>query len=292
MPPQEPWTVKRLLTSTTEYLTGRGIESARLCAEMLVGHVLDLSRVELYTHFEDQPTDAQRAKLRELVRRAGTNEPVQYLVENAGFFGFEVKVTPAVLIPRPDTETLIDAVVRRCVAEGRKDEALRIADVCTGSGIIAIALAKSLPQATVVATDVSPEATAVATENVQKHGLDERIEVRVGDLLEPLDEEMFDVVATNPPYIPSAAVDELDANVRDFEPRLALDGGSDGLEILRRLLAGADARLKEKGWLVAEMQHDQGPALVELATSSGWASAKVLKDLARRDRVLEVTRGD
>ncbi|MEM7808453.1 MAG: peptide chain release factor N(5)-glutamine methyltransferase [Planctomycetota bacterium] len=284
------WTVKRLLGSTADYLTKRGVDSPRLAAEMLIGHVLKLSRIELYTRYDDVPDDASRGKLRDLVRRAGEHEPVQYLVESASFFGFEVKVTPAVLIPRPDTETLIDVVVRRLAEADRKGEELRVADVCTGSGIVAIALAKSLSKATIVATELSEEAAEVARANVDKLGLTDRIDVHVGDLLEGIDGD-FDVIASNPPYIPTSAIASLDANVRDYEPHVALDGGDDGLDVLRRLLAGSSDRLRPGGFLATEMQHDQGDALTSLATDSGWQGVRVVRDLAGHDRVLVADRG-
>ncbi|MEM1011305.1 MAG: peptide chain release factor N(5)-glutamine methyltransferase [Planctomycetota bacterium] len=284
------WTVKRLLGSTADYLTKRRVDSPRLAAEMLIGHVLKLSRIELYTRYDDVPDDASRTKLRDLVRRAGEHEPVQYLVESGGFFGFEVKVTPAVLIPRPDTETLIDIVVRRLAGADRKGQELRVADVCTGSGIVAIALAKSLSKATIVATELSEEAAEVARANVDKLGLTDRIDVRVGDLLEGIDGD-FDVIASNPPYIPTSAIASLDANVRDYEPHVALDGGDDGLDVLRRLLAGSSDRLRPGGFLATEMQHDQGDALTSLATDSGWQGVRVVRDLAGHDRVLVADRG-
>ena len=293
MPPavaNEPWTVKRLLTSTQEFLAKKGADSSQLAAQMLVGHVLGLSRIQLYTNFERIPTDDERAKLRDLVRRAGEHEPVQYLVGKAGFFSLELEVTRDVLIPRPDTETLVDAVLRRIKLEGKSAEPLRIADLCTGSGAIAVALASQLPAATFVATDTSDAALSVAKRNVEQLGYGDRIDCRLGDLAEPLGSETFDLVTANPPYIPSADVDQLDRNVRDFEPRAALDGGADGFDLHRRLLAEAPAVLAADGRLYVEMQFDQGDRLKALATEASWRDVRVLADLEGRDRVLEATR--
>ncbi len=284
------WTVKELLDTTTNFLKKRAVDSPRLSAEMLIGHVLGLERIGLYTNFNRIPSQAERDELRSLVRRAGDHEPVQYLVGKAGFFSLEFEVTPDVLIPRPDTETLVDAPLRWLKADGRKALPLRVLDVCTGSGCVGLALAKQLPAASVIATDLSAAAAKVATENAELLKLDDRVEVRVGDLFEPVsDEAKFDVIVSNPPYIPSKQIVLLDSNVRDYEPMTALDGGDDGLDFHRRLLAEAAKHLVDDGRLYLEMQYDQGPALIGLAKQHDWQS-RVLPDLAGKDRVLEAWR--
>ena len=285
----EVWTVKRLMDATGEYLARRKLDSPRLMAELLIGHVLGLDRIRLYTSYDRPVNDDERARLRDLVKRAGEGEPVQYLVGVAHFYSLELIVTPAVLIPRPETETLVESVLRRVKLLGKTHESLRVLDVCCGSGAIGLALAKNLPKASVVSGDVSGEAAEVARRNVDKLGLGDRVEVRVGDLLEVVaGGAAFDLIAANPPYIPSGDIDSLDRNVRDHEPRLALDGGPDGLDLVRRLLAEASPHLVDGGSMYVELQHDQGPRAAELAKGAGWGTAEVVRDLEGRDRVLRV----
>ncbi len=193
-------------------------------------------------------------------------------------------------MPRPDTETLVDAVVRRVKLDGRASEPLRILDVCTGSGAIAVALASVLTKAQIVASDISEGAMAVARRNVEQLKLGERVECRVGDLFAAAAGEMFDIVTANPPYIPSGDLPKLDSNVRDYEPHLALDGGADGLDLHRRILDEAPAVLSEDGRLYAEMQFDQAESLRELAAAAGWRDVEVAVDLEGRDRVLTALR--
>lgn len=284
----EVWDVKRLLEWTSAFFARKGLDAPRLSAEMLLGHVLGLERIKLYTSFDRALTPEELATFRDLVRRAGEGEPVQYLVGVAHFYSLELDVSPAVLIPRPDTETLVEAALRQMKLESRTREPLRALDLCTGSGAIAVALAKNLPAAQVIATDLSPDAAAVARQNVEKLSLGERVEVREGDLFAPVaDEPPFDLIACNPPYIPAGDLAALDRNVRNYEPHLALDGGPDGLEVFRRLLADSPAKLVPEGRLYAEMQYDQGPALKELAEGNeAWDEVRIARDLEGRDRVL------
>ena len=293
-PAADVWTVRRLLDWTAADLERRAVDAPTLSAQMLLGHVLGLSRIELYTHFDRPLTGEERDRFRGLVQRAREHEPVQYLVGSAGFYGLDLDVSPSVLIPRPETETLVEAALTSLKNAGRSDAELRVLDLCTGSGAIALALASHLPKATVIASDLSEDAAAVARANASKLGLSERVDVRVGDLfLAVADEPPFDLIACNPPYIPSAEVDRLDRNVRDYEPRLALDGGANGLDVIHRLLADAPAHLVAGGLLLAEMQFDQGPTLRGLAEASGdWDEVDVLKDLSRQPRVLLLRRAE
>ena len=288
----EVWNVKRLLEWTSGFFSRKGLDSPRPSAEMLLGHVLGLERIKLYTNFDRVLLDDELARFRDLVRRAGENEPVQYLVGVAHFYSLELEVDKSVLIPRPDTETLVEAVLRTAKLEGKTSEPLRLLDLCTGSGAIALALAKNLPAATVLASDVSPGAASVAKKNAEKLGLSERVSVAEGDLFDAAEGAApFDVVTCNPPYIPTKSLASLDANVRDHEPHLALDGGEDGLDLFRRLLAEAPAHLVDGGRLFAEMQFDQGPALRELAEASGaWTDVRIERDLAGHDRVIIATK--
>jgi release factor glutamine methyltransferase len=284
------WTVGRLLEWTGGFFARKGVDSPRLCAELLLSHVLAMPRIQLYVHHARELSPAELAGYRQLVRRAGEHEPVQYLTGTAHFFGLELKVTPAVLIPRPDTETLVEAVLRhlKLAPDTGTEQPLRIADLCTGSGAIALALAKHLPNARIIATDVSEPAAAVAVENARRLDLAGQVEVRIGDLFEPLaGEAPFHIITANPPYIPTGDLAGLDRNVRDYEPRSALDGGADGLDFHRRLLAGAAGHMRPGGRLFIEMQFDQGQGLQGLAEASGaWAQVHILRDFGGHERVL------
>ena len=287
---EPPWTVKRLLEWTGEFFKRKDVDSPRLSAEMLLAHVLELQRIALYTNYDRPLTPTELASFRDLVKRAGEHEPVRYLVGVAPFYGLDFKVTPAVLIPRPDTETIVETALHqlRLASDTGLEQSLRIADVCTGSGCIGLALAHQLRAATVVAVDLSEAAAAVARENAERLKLADRFDVRVGDLLEPLaGEPPFDLIVSNPPYIPSAAISTLDRNVRDYEPHLALDGGDDGLDLIRRLLTGAARHLVAGGRLYVEMQFDQAAAAMELARAAGgWTDLQILRDLGGRERAL------
>ena len=291
----EVWTVRRLLEWTGGFFARKGVDAPRLAAEQLLAHVLRLPRIQLYVNHDRELSAAELATFRDLVRRAGEHEPVQYLTGVAHFYNLELAVTPAVLIPRPDTETLVETAVRhlKLATDTGTEQTLRVADLCTGSGAVAVAMARQLPNARVIAVDVSAEAAAVARRNVGALGLSGQVDVRVGDLFAPLaGERPFDVITANPPYIPTADLAKLDRNVRDYEPRLALDGGPDGLVFHRRLLAEAPAHLMPGGRLFIEMQFDQGPPLRELAEAAGgWADVQVLRDFAGHERVLLARRG-
>ena len=290
----EAWTVKRLLDWTGEFLGRKGVASPRLAAELLLGHVLELPRIGLYTSHDRELSADELAGFRGLVKRAAEHEPVQYLTGRVHFYNLEFHVSPAVLIPRPDTETLVENAVRhlKLAADTGVEQPLRVLDLCTGSGCVAVTLAKQLPTANVVAVDVSEAAAAVARQNVDLLGVIDRVDVRVGDLFAPVAGELpFSVVVANPPYIPSGDIAALDRNVRDYEPRLALDGGADGLDLHRRILAAAPDHLIGGGRLFVEMQFDQGPRLREIASASGdWADVQTLRDFEGRERVLYAKR--
>ena len=290
--PGEVWTVKKLLEWTAGFLGRKAVDSPRLAAEMLLGHVLSLPRIQLYARFDRELEAAELARFRDLVKRAGEHEPVQYLVGVAHFYNLEFRVTRDVLIPRPDTETLVENVVGtlKIAADPAAAGATRVLDLCTGSGCVAVALARQLPSANVVAVDISAAAVAVARGNVEKLEVAGRVDVREGDLFAAVaGEPPFDVIVANPPYIPSGDIAALDRNVRDYEPRLALDGGGDGLDFHRRILADALRHLTDGGRVFIEMQFDQGPRLKELAESSGaWGEVRVLRDFEGRGRVLSV----
>lgn len=286
----DSWTVKRLLEWTSAFFTRKEVDSPRLSAELLLAHVLKIERIRLYTDYERPLQDEELVTYRELVRRAGEHEPIAYLTGKAHFFDLELDIVAPVLIPRPDTETLVENVLQ-FVKHAPGFESPRIADLCTGSGCIALALAKHIPQAHVAAVDIDPKAIELTKQNVHKLGLGDRVTVMLGNLFEPLSQMVdpgpFHLIVSNPPYIPSAEIAKLDRNVRDFESRLALDGGVDGLAYHRRLLAGAAERLLPGGRLYMEIAFDQGEKVMALAmVQAGLSDAKLLRDYGGKDRVL------
>lgn len=281
------WTTKELLNWMSGTFKDRAIDSPRLCAELLLSHVLGCDRMRLYMDADRPATPEERETLRGLVGRALKHEPVQYLVGEAWFFGLPMHVDRRVLIPRPATETIVEHALQHLRRAERAHEAIRIADVCTGSGCVAIALAKQLPKAELVATDISDDALEVARLNAERHGVADRIDLRAGNLLEPLHRERFGLIVANPPYIPDREWDDVAPNVRDHEPTLALRGGSDGLDLVRPLLAGAPAHAEAGAWVLVEAADSNALAALELVrTTDAYASAEVLDDFEGLPRVV------
>jgi release factor glutamine methyltransferase len=282
------WTIQKLLTWITDYLTQRNVDAPRLSAELLLSHVLGLKRIELYTQYNQPVAQEQLDQLRGLVKRAGQHEPVAYLVGRTEFYSMEFDVTPDCLIPRPETELL----VQRAIEFLRKRTGPQlVCDLCTGCGIIAVAIARNVPDAKVMATDISEAALGVAARNIEKHKLQERVELRRGDLFEPLvaQLDLFDVIACNPPYVSAAEYEALEKNVKDYEPRLALHAGADGLDFYRRIAGKVDGYLKPDGVLLLEIGYQQGDAARALFQNTGaFAEVRVEKDLNRNDRLVVV----
>jgi release factor glutamine methyltransferase len=285
-----PWTVRRLLEWTTGFFTRKEVDSPRLSAELLLAHVLSYPRIKLYTDYERELSEKDLATYRGLVQRAGEHEPIAYLTGRAHFFNLEFEVSPAVLIPRPDSETLVENVLQLS-RNSPGFEAPRVLDLCTGSGCIAAAIAHHLKNAVVIATDVSDAAVAVAKGNVTRLGLDGHVTVVQGDLFDALkdvpDPSPFDLIVANPPYIPTAQVEQLDRNVREFEPRVALDGGIDGLVIHRRIVAEAPGRLRIGGRIYLEIQFDQGKVVKEMLEGSAeLEDVRIIKDYGGNERLV------
>lgn len=283
--PQQPWTTRRLLNWTTEHFEKRHMEHARLCAEMLLAHVLGVQRIKLYMDLDRPASELERAAFRDLVERATKDEPVDYLVGHAPFYGLTFKVTPATLIPRPSTETIIDHVIRHCRTTPGFAQPV-IADIGTGSGAIAVTLAKNLPKAHIVATDISADALSIAKENAQKIGVADRIEFHQGNLLEPILKHRFEYVISNPPYIPDHEWEAVEANVKDYEPHSALRGGEDGLQFIRPLIAEAKKVLKQPGQLLIEIASCTKLDVIDLATQHGYKNINVLADHEGLPRIL------
>ncbi|AKQ65055.1 Protein-N(5)-glutamine methyltransferase PrmC [Myxococcus hansupus] len=277
----EPWTIRKVLTWTTQHFEKRQVDAPRLTAEILLSFVLKLSRVRLYVDLDRPLSKEELGAYRALIERRMAGEPTQYLTGVREFYNRPFKVDARVLIPRPETELLVEAALRMLP----KDAPGRALDVCTGSGCIAISLAAERPQATVIATDLSPDACALAQENAQALGVADRVTVLQGDLFAPVPADArFQVVVSNPPYIASGDIPGLSAEVRR-EPKLALDGGPDGLVAVRRVVTGARQWLEPGGLLAMEIGEDQGPALLELLRAAGYADVRVEKDLERRERM-------
>jgi release factor glutamine methyltransferase len=284
------WTVRRLLEWTTGFFARKNVDPARLSAELLLAHVLKVPRIKLYTDYERLLSEKDLATFRDLVRRASEQEPIAYLTGTAHFFNLEFQVTRDVLIPRPDTETVVENVLQ--LARNQVGfESPRVLDLCTGSGCIAAAIAYHLKTAVVTATEISSAAVGIARKNIERLGLAGRVLVEEGDLFEPIsrmvDAQPFNLIVSNPPYIPTAQIETLDRSVRGYEPTKALDGGTDGLAFHRRILADAPARLVTGGRIYLEIAFDQGAAAEELGKGfDAFEDVRILKDFAGRDRVL------
>ena len=286
----EAWTVRRLLEWTTSFFTRKEVDAPRVSAELLLSHVLGIPRIRLYTDYEKVLPPAQLESYRALVKRASEHEPIAYLIGRAWFYGLEFEVSCDVLIPRPDTETLIEAVLH-LVKNEPGFEAPRVLDLCTGSGCIAIAIAAKVKAAIVLGTDISEPAIAIARKNAERLGLNGRVAIEQGDLFDALknipDPQPFQIITANPPYIRSELIPTLDRNVRDYEPHRALDGGADGLTFHRRIIDGAGDRLSANGRLFMEIAFDQADQVKELASAhSQLTDIKILRDFAGNNRVL------
>ena len=306
----QPRALMDYLRLATDYLQRCGSPSARLDAEVLLGHVLGMDRVSLYVNHDRPLVPREVDAYREVLRARGRGMPVAYITGKKEFLRMTLAVTPDVLIPRPETELLVEAVVRRLQP---LDRPLLLADVGTGSGAIAIGLARGLPRARVLAVDISPAAAAVARRNAAAQGVADRIVILEGDLLAPVAAWLsggtesagaggdhlnehgrytsgLDAVVSNPPYIPARDWEKLPRDVREFEPRVALDGGPDGLAVYRRLVPQAAAVLRPGGLLALEIGHDQENAVRALLEGDQWNAVRVEKDYAGHPRVVLATR--
>lgn len=283
------WTTRALLKWTIDCFERKAMDHPRLRAEMLLSHVLEVPRLKLYLDMDRPASELERAAFRDLVERALRHEPVDYLVGQAPFFAMMLRVTPAVLIPRPSTETLVEHVIQHARRTPGFAAPL-IADIGTGSGAIAVALARHIPQARVIATDISREALAVAQENAVAQGVADYIDFREGDLLDPIRGLHVRYLVSNPPYIPDDQWPEVAANVKDYEPTTALRGGRDGLKFLRPIIEQAALYMDRPAQIVLECAAAHGQAIVELALQAGLAHPRVLVDHEQLPRVLVADR--
>lgn len=273
--------ILEIINKTVPFFQKHGIENPRLNIEWLLAHVLNKKRLELYLQFEREVDEPTLARLRELVRRRAGGEPIQYVTGEAPFYGLTFAVNRHVLIPRPETELLVEAVMKR-VQPGAM-----IVDVGTGSGCLVVTLAKQLPGARLVAVDASAEALAVARANARRHGVEKSARFLQGDLLEALRDNVgADVVVSNPPYIASGDWVTLPKEVRDFEPVQALVAGADGLEVIRRLVRTAKRVLSPSGYVALEIGAGQRTAVEQLFRDHGYHGVEVVKDLQGHERIV------
>ena len=313
--PNETWTVRSILEWIEGYLAGHGDENPRLSAQWLVADALSCSRMQLFLDMDRPLTPDERATLRGYTKRRAAGEPLQYITGKTAFRHIDVKVRSGVLIPRPETEVLVSEALALLPAPEKPQEAyeallaskmsdiedeeepfsdrerdeLLVADICTGSGCIACSMAYEHPLVRVVATDLSPTAVALARENVSALGLEDRISVVECDLGAGVRESLvgsFDLVVSNPPYVPTSVLDDIPDEVAGHEPQLALDGGADGLDVFRRIVAWSRSALKPGGGLAVELHETCLDAAADLARESGFVDVAIVEDLAGRPRVL------
>ena len=303
-------TVLEAIQKSTEFLAKKGVESPRLQTELLLAHLLKLPRMKLYLNFERTLTPAETSMLRDFIKRRGQREPLQHITGSTSFCGLEIAVNRHALVPRPETELLAESGWQfLSTINSQPSTAL---DFGTGSGCIAIALAIKCPSAKVVATDVSPDTLALAKQNAGRHNAAERIEFLQGDGFaafqsegrvtrvpnseietkirdscnSPLRKMEFDLIISNPPYIPSAEIATLQPEVRDFDPRAALDGGADGLDFYRKLAMEAKPFLKPGGKIMLEFGDGQTDAIRKMFETEKWIVEAVKEDYSHRARIL------
>jgi len=275
---QETWTVLKVLTWTKEFLAQKGVENARLESEWMLCAVLGLDRVGLYVNFDKPLTEAELSGYRGMVTRRSKREPLQYILGSQEFMGLEFEVSPAVLIPRHDTEVLV------AEAAARGGEHCRILDIGVGSGCVSVALAKALPTATILGVDSSPQTLVLAQKNADKQGV--TVSLFEGSLFEPFHGQRFDLIVSNPPYIPTDDLTALQPEVRDYEPLQALDGGADGLDFYRLIVPAASDYLNPGGWLLFEVGVGQAEAVLGLLDKTDFGELFTAKDPNGIERVV------
>ena len=287
--PQAPWTILNLIRWTDERFRREGLSTARLDAEVLLAEALGVDRVGLYTHFDQPLHPEELARFKKLIQKRLQREPVAYIIGRREFWSLPFKVTPDVLIPRPETEILVAEVLKIVSAPAGTGRNFRILEIGTGSGAISIVLAKECPSASLMATDLSAKALTIAQENASRLGVGERIQFRQGDLFTPLEKEsVFEMILTNPPYIAEDDFPSLPPEVRNFEPRLALDGGKDGLAFFRQALPRVGEFLRPGGWFLSEIGAGQEEKISQIAEGSAeFASVAFVPDLAGIKRVFK-----
>lgn len=285
MATEDPWTVQRLLSWTTDYLTRHGSDSPRLDAEILLSRATGWPRIQLYVRFDQVPDEEARARFRESIKERARGTPVAYLVGEKEFFSVPLTVTRSVLIPRPETEFVVVAALDAMPVQ--ESRTYRVADLCTGSGAIAVAIAHRRPDVSIIASDIDPAALEVARINVRRHQLESRIQCIVGDLFEACGKAPFDVVVANPPYIGNRERANLPRDVIDHEPERALFSGEDGTLLSERLIREAPEHLVPQGSLIFETSPYLAQILADTARANpAYESVSIRKDLAGHPRVV------
>ena len=282
------WTIQKLLKWVTDYFVTKGIDSPRLSAELLLSHVLGMKRIELYTQFDKPVAKQPLDKFHDLVKRAAQNEPIAYIIGKTEFYSLEICVDSSCLIPRPETELLVERAVG--FLQTRNGNQF-VCDLGTGSGCIAVATAKNFANAQIIATDISASALEMAARNIERHQLNKQITLLCGDLFDPivpqLDVDRFDLIVCNPPYVNSVEFKVLDENVKNYEPKEALFAGADGLDIYRRIIEKVDNFLKPDSALMLEIGYSQGQAVRDLLEQSDcFAEITIEKDFHDNDRIV------
>jgi release factor glutamine methyltransferase len=278
------WDRRELLRWAADDFARRGIATARLDAELLLARALECRRVDLYLRFDECPGPEPLERFRELVKRRRAREPVAHILGTKEFHDLELAVAPGVFVPRPETEILVDEAIARL--RGQDPRRTRVLDLCAGTGAIALAIALAVPGLSVQAAELDPATRDLAQQNAQSLGLNDRVTVFLGDLFDAVpDPSRFDLITCNPPYVPGAEIAGLMPEVRDHEPRLALDGGPDGLDVIRKLLTHAPARLRPGGTLIIEIGEGQEKEIITLAPP-GLAHQATRADLAGCPRIM------
>jgi release factor glutamine methyltransferase len=290
LPPENRLRLNQALEKAVDYLRRKGVENARLNAERLLGSILDLKRIELYTGFDRPLTEGELARYRECLKRRAAREPLDYIIGHADFYGRRLAVDRRALIPRPETEQLVESTLDLLRADKSLSDTPVIIEIGAGSGAISIALAAELPGARAHASEISPGAVDLARENARSNGVEERVTLYPGDLFEPLKGSGIrdaDLVISNPPYVTGAEYDTLSPEIREHEPKNALVAGPDGLGVIKRIIAEAPGFLTENGLLAVEIGSGQGQAAARLAETDGrYRDVEIKKDYAGHDRML------
>ena len=275
-------TIADIIKTGEDLLAEAGISDARRDAFALVCLAIGRDRSFIYSHPDYQPTSEETAGIEQNIRRRANREPLQYIRGSQEFYGFEFEVTPDVLIPRPETEMIVERAIQ--ILKGSNDP--RFLDLGTGSGCIPISILGNVPNARGVAVDISPDALAVAARNAERHGVAERLELVESNLFEKLPPTKYDLIVSNPPYVPEQDLDHLQAEVRDHEPHVALSDGRDGVSIIERILKDSRHYLDPGGVLIIEIGFGQSERVLEVAVGSGWVSAEIEADLRGIPRML------
>lgn len=272
-------TYKRVYDEGIEILQGAGISEAKLDGRLLLEYVCNINHSFILTHGDEEMDETKEKEYMELIQKRAERNPLAYITGSQEFMGLEFKVSEDVLIPNQDTETLVEEVLREL------SDGMEIMDLCTGSGCIALSLLNFTNDTIAVATDISEKALDIARANADKIGLSERISFVQTDLF-PAEERKFDIIVSNPPYIRTSVIEELEPEVKDHEPRLALDGDADGLTFYRRIVDKSAEFLRSSGWLMMEIGYDQGADVSAMMENAGYKDVEVIKDLGGNDRVV------